>query len=304
MEDYFDLKNCRLCPRRCGRNRYEAAGPCGATGELRAARAALHFWEEPCLSGVDGDKMTPRRGSGAVFFSGCPMRCAFCQNDVISRGRFGKDIPVPRLAEIFEELKAEGAYNINLVSPTPYTPLILEALEGFSGCIPTVWNSSGYENAETVRAVGSAADIWLPDLKYFDSGLSGSLSGAPDYFEAASKAIEEMVRQTGEPRFGSDGMLRRGVIVRHLALPGHVGDSKKVLRWLFDSFGDSVLVSVMSQYTPTPRVKKDPDLSRRLSRGEYDELVELAESLGLEGYFQELSSAQGEYLPDFDLTGV
>ncbi len=300
----YDFKSCTLCPRMCRRDRTVSKGYCEAGDKIKVARAGLHFWEEPCISGIDGDKLTPQRGSGTVFFSGCTLGCRFCQNHLISHERVGKEITVERLTEIFEELKENGAYNINLVSATPYIPQVIEALDGFSGGIPIVWNTGGYETVESLDMLKNYVDIWLPDLKFFDIGLSAKMCGAGDYFETAFAAIKRMAGFVGKPRFDDDEMMLSGVIVRHLVLPGHIEDSLELLTRLDRELSDDVLVSVMSQYTPMPAVANDDNLSRRLTQEEYDMVMETVDNLDLEGYFQELSSAQEEYVPDFDLTGV
>ena len=235
---------CSLCPRRCGalRTGTEGGGFCGMPALPVVARAALHFWEEPCISGT--------RGSGTVFFSGCNLGCVFCQNGSISHGRFGRPVTIPRLREIFQELIAQGAHNINLVTPTHFAPAIREALEA-PLAVPVVWNSGGYELPEALRTLEGKVQIYLPDLKYADSALAARYSGAADYFETATAAIREMFRQVGRCVWDADGMLQRGVIIRHLLLPGALENTKAVLDWIAGTFpAGSVLVSLMSQYTP------------------------------------------------------
>ncbi|HIX32130.1 MAG TPA: 4Fe-4S cluster-binding domain-containing protein [Firmicutes bacterium] len=262
---------------------------------LKAARAALHFWEEPCISGT--------RGSGTVFFSGCTLRCAFCQNRAISAGGFGKEITTARLREIFEELIAQGAHNINLVSPTQFTPWILEALAEPLP-VPVVWNTGGYERVETLRTLEGKVQIYLPDLKYVSPALGEKYSGAADYFDCASRAILEMYRQTGPYELGEDGLLRRGVVIRHLVLPGQLVDTKRVIDWAARTFRPGqVLFSLMSQYTPVPGAP--PELARRLYRSEYRAACAYLENCGIgEGFLQERTAAKEEYTPPFDLTGV
>ena len=287
---------CHLCPRRCGAERNDAAGGgvCGMPALPVVARAGLHFWEEPCISGT--------RGSGTVFFSGCPLGCVFCQNGRISHEHFGKTISVPRLREIFHELINLGAHNINLVSPTHFALPIREALEEPLP-VPVVWNTGGYERTETLRAMEGKVQIYLPDLKYADSELAERYSGAGDYFEVATAAIREMVRQTG-PCVMEDGLLQRGVVIRHLLLPGALNNTKAVLDWIADTFRPGeVLVSLMSQYTPQPGA--EGLLARRVTGAEYRAARAYMENLGLgDGYFQDSSSAKEEYTPPFDLTGV
>ena len=269
-------------------------GFCGLPAAPVVARAGLHLWEEPCVSGA--------RGSGAVFFSGCVLRCVYCQNHAISHENFGKPVSVERLREIFWELIGQGAHNINLVSPTPFAPAIREALAEPLP-VPVVWNTGGYERVETLRSLEGKVQVWLPDLKYVDSGLSRDLSGAADYFGAASAAIEEMVRQTGDYVL-ENGLLKRGVLIRHLMLPGRLENTKAVLDWVAETFRPGqVLLSLMAQYTPQPGA--EGLLSRRVTGAEYRAALRYMENLGItDGYCQDAASARAEYTPDFDLTGV
>ena len=269
-------------------------GFCGLPATPVVARAGLHLWEEPCVSGA--------RGSGAVFFSGCVLRCVYCQNHAISHENFGKPVSVERLREIFWELIGQGAHNINLVSPTPFAPAIREALAEPLP-VPVVWNTGGYERVETLRSLEGKVQVWLPDLKYVDSGLSRDLSGAADYFVAASAAIEEMVRQTGDYVLEA-GLLKRGVLIRHLMLPGQLENTKAVLDWVAETFRPGqVLLSLMAQYTPQPGA--EGLLSRRVTGAEYRAALRYMENLGItDGYCQDAASARAEYTPDFDLTGV
>lgn len=287
---------CTLCPRRCGALRTAEGGNgfCAMPSGPVVARAMLHRWEEPCISGT--------RGSGAVFFSGCVLGCVFCQNGSISRERFGKRISVRRLREIFEELIGQGAHNINLVSPTPYAPAVLEALDAPLG-VPVVWNTGGYERVETLRMLEGKVQIWLPDLKYADNGLAGRYSGAADYFEAASAAVLEMYRQAGDCVF-EDGLLKRGVVIRHLLLPGGLNNAKAVMDWVAEHFRPGqVLFSLMSQYTPQPGARGV--LARRVTGGEYRAALAYMENVGiLDGYRQDSSSAEREFTPEFDLSGI
>ena len=283
--------NCELCPRRCGKR----PGFCGVGEEVKIARAALHLWEEPCISGGSG--------SGTVFFSGCTLGCIFCQNREISAGGFGQEISVARLREIFSELVAKGANNINLVSPTQFTPWILEALDPPLP-VPVVWNTGGYERVETLQALEGKVQIYLPDLKYVSPELSRRYSGAADYFDVASKAILEMFRQTGPWSMGDDGLLQRGVVIRHMMLPGCLADTKRVIDWVAEQFrpGD-VLFSLMSQYTPMPGVPAEID--RKVRAAEYRAAAQYMENCGItDGFLQDSTSAKEEYTPPFDLTGV
>ena len=286
---------CTLCPRQCGVDRSVKTGFCGMGEQPRIARAALHFWEEPCISGT--------RGSGAIFFSGCTLRCAFCQNYDISHLGHGKEITVQRLADIFRMLRDQGAHNINLVTGTPFVPAILSALERYHPGIPILWNTGGYETLETLRMLEGAVDIYLPDLKHVSPRLSRLCAGAPDYFDAASAAIAAMCRQTGPAVYDADGMMRKGVIVRHLILPGCTGDSMKALDFIASALPPGTPVSLMRQYTPSPHCAI-PGLDRRVTDQEYRRVLAHFEALGLSGYTQEKESADCAYTPPFDLTGV
>lgn len=337
------MKSCMLCPRKCGVNRTQGEkGVCGQTDELRVARAALHMWEEPCISGS--------RGSGAVFFSGCALHCVFCQNHAIADGAAGKSITVGRLAEIFLELQAQGANNINLVTAGHFTPQVMKALDlakrqGLT--LPVIYNTSAYEEAETIRSLEGYVDVYLPDLKYVDPILSRKYSHASNYFEKAGAAIAEMVRQTGEMKFvlemetagsqavedrgklagsqatrgqketmgvaeyqrrseqGESLLMTRGVIVRHLLLPGCMEDSKRVLDYLLDTYGDRIFISIMNQYTPIPHVAAYPELNRRVTDREYNAVIDYALERGLEnGFIQEGGTAEESFIPEFDNFGV
>ncbi len=295
----FVPRRCALCPRDCGADRTSSLGLCGGGAKVRVARAAAHYWEEPCISG--------ERGAGAVFFSGCPLGCIFCQNREISAGNFGRELTVEQLVEVFRRLERNGVHTLDLITPTHYTPWILAALDLARPRIPVVWNTGGYEKVETLRTLEGKVDVFLPDLKYRSKALSARFSGAEDYFGRASAAIAEMHRQTGAYRFDGDGILTRGVLVRHLVLPGHAEDSIAVFEALSDLVPpNEILVGLMSQYTP-PREPPDdfpPELRRRLSEDEYSLVADAVHALGFEGYEQELSSAQEEYTPPFDLTGL
>lgn len=299
--DLCDLyRDCTLCPRMCHANRYVRTGICGCGPEIRAARAALHFWEEPCISGQDG--------SGAVFFSGCTLKCCYCQNYPISRGEVGKAISQERLEEIFLELQDQGARNIDLITATQFLPSILPVLEKVRPKlhIPIVYNCGGYERVETLRMLEGYVDVYLPDLKYFSSQLSGSLSGAPDYFLHASAALSEMIRQTGTPVFDKNKMLVRGTLIRHMVLPGQKEDSIRLLGWMAENLPKGgFLLSLLSQYTPFFKAAEHPQINRRLTSYEYGKVLDAALELGLDtGYMQERSSAREEYTPPFDLEGL
>lgn len=287
---------CNLCPRRCGAVRTEEIGEgwCRQPSSPVVARAGLHFWEEPTISGT--------RGSGTVFFTGCVLGCVFCQNGKISHENYGKPVSVPRLREIFEKLIAQGAHNINLVSPTPYALAIREALAQPLP-VPVVWNTGGYERVETLKTLEGRVQVWLPDLKYADSGLAKRYSAAEDYFEAATAAILEMYRQVGDYVI-EDGLLKKGVVIRHLMLPGALNNTKAVMDWVAANFKPGqVLFSLMAQYTPQPGA--EGLLARRVTKMEYRAAMAYMENLGIvDGYCQDADSARAEYTPDFDLTGV
>ena len=294
------LTECRLCPRRCGVDRSSRTGYCGVGDQVQLARAALHFWEEPCISG--------QRGSGTVFFSGCALKCVFCQNYQLSAEHFGKEVSIQRLAEIFLELQAQGAHNINLVTGGHFVPQIVQALMLVKNelKIPVVYNSSGYETVETLQQLRGWVDIYLPDLKYCSRERSARYSHAPDYFEVATRAVMEMFSQVGPVQFDEEGMLKKGVIVRHMVMPSGVEDSMDILTWIAEHLPlDDILVSVMSQYTPFYKSADYPEINRRLTQEEYDWVLDWMECMGIEqGFVQELSSAKEEYTPDFSLQGV
>ena len=288
---------CELCPRRCGVDRTEGQqGFCGMAAHPVAARAAGHYWEEPVISG--------EYGSGAVFFSGCTLRCKFCQNYEISTLRHGFALDSSRLREIFEALIAAGHHNINLVTPTHFLPDILPALEPKLP-VPVVYNCGGYERVETLRALEGKIDVWLPDLKYSDDTLAGLLSAAPDYVETAKAAILEMYRQTG-PCVIENGLIKRGVVIRHLILPGQVDNSIGVLEWIAESFPKgAVLFSLMSQYVPMGPAKKLPPFDRHITREEYDTVLSWLYFFGLEqGFLQDPEAASYEYIPEFNGEGI
>lgn len=298
-------KACNLCPRNCASLRTDNhIGRCGMSWELKAARASLHFWEEPCISGT--------KGSGTVFFSGCPLGCVYCQNREIALGLAGKVISETRLSEIFLELQNKGANNINLVTPTHYILSIKKALitakqNGLT--IPIVYNTSGYELVESLQLLDGLIDIYLPDLKYYSSEVSTRYSKASDYFSYASSAIKEMFRQVGTPIFHKDSsqdLMTRGMIVRHLVLPGQIKDSKNVIRYLYETYGDQIYISILNQYTPpTENLSLYPELCRILTEEEYDEIVDYAIDLGIEnGFIQEGETAKESFIPAFDYEGL
>lgn len=293
----MDYTHCTLCPRQCGVDRTAGQlGYCRMPATLRAARAAAHYWEEPVISGSFG--------SGAVFFSGCALQCKFCQNSEISAGGFGKEITSAHLREIFEKLVDEGVQNINLVTPTHFLPSIVPALTPKLP-IPVVYNCGGYERVETLCELEGKIDIYLPDLKYADNALAKQLSGAEDYFSVATAAIREMVRQTG-PFEIVDGELRRGVLIRHLQLPGYVGNTLDVLSWIADAFPPkTVLVSLLRQYVPMGTAKQLPPLDRTVSEDEYAAAESWLDLLGItEGFTQAPTAADADYIPPFDLEGI
>ena len=288
---------CSLCPRRCGarRERDYGEGYCGMGTEPVVARAALHHWEEPCISGS--------RGSGTVFFSGCTLGCVFCQNYEISAKRFGKKISVRRLADIFRELESQGAHNINLVNPTHFVPAIAEAFSLYRPGIPVVYNSSGYESRQTLSMMNGLVDIYLPDLKYIESGVSEKYSHAPDYFFHASQAVGEMLRQTGSPVYDENGMMTRGTLVRHLILHQNTKNSILVLRWLAEHYPHAP-VSLMAQYLPMGRAQEYPEINRIITKREYEKVLAALFDSGLDGFVQERASAKKDFVPSFLLEGV
>lgn len=289
---------CRLCPRNCGalRTATEGLGLCRMPETPLLARAALHQWEEPPISGT--------RGSGTIFFTGCPLGCVFCQNGDISQKNFGKPVTEERLWDICQELIAQGAHNINFVTPTHYAHVLVRLLERPLP-VPVVYNCGGYEKVDTLRSLEGKVQIYLPDFKYLDPSVAQRYSGAPDYPEVAATAIEEMVRQTGPCQFDENGLLTRGVIIRHLILPGQVNGAKAVMDWVAETFPPhTVLFSLMSQYTPWGDLSRVPEVNRRLRRGEMRAAQEYMAALGLDGFTQERTSAKEEYTPPFDLTGI
>ena len=299
MLDFNILKNCTLCPRKCGADRASGKkGFCGADNNIGAARCALHFWEEPPVSG--------ERGSGAVFFSNCPLKCVYCQNKKISAGGYGAEISVERLSEIFLELEAAGAHNINLVSPTQYAPHIVKTVRKAKQnglTVPVVYNTGGYELPEIINELKDTVDIYLTDFKYIDENSARKYSNCADYPYYAAKSLEQMVRQTGKPVFDEDGIMKSGVIVRHLLLPGQLKQAERIAKYLYRAYGNDIYLSLMSQYTPNEGVPEE--ISKRVDESEYEKLIEYASGLGIEQCFiQESGSADECYIPDFDLSGV
>ena len=293
-------QKCNLCPRKCNINRTAGGkGFCGASDRIYAARAALHMWEEPPISGTNG--------SGTIFFSHCSLRCAFCQNREISRDReVGKEISVERLAEIFLNLQQQGAHNINLVTGTHYVPHIAEALKLVHPndlSIPVVFNCGGYECVDTLRMLDGLVDIYLPDFKYYSSYYASKYSKAPDYYDYVIDALDEMVQQVGPPVFDADGIMKSGVIIRHLMLPGLIGDAKQVLSKIAERYGERVLVSLMRQYTPF-EMEEYPELNRRISDEEYEEAVEWFQTVGLNGFLQDAESIGESFIPSFHGEGI
>lgn len=301
MKNMNKYENCLLCPRKCGINRSTGqTGICGVSSEIKVARAALHYWEEPCISG--------KRGSGAVFFSGCSLHCVFCQNREISDGKEGKVISKERLSDIFIELAGKGANNINLVTPGQYIPDIVWAVNDAKSRgmkLPIIYNTSGYENVTELKLLEGIVDVYLPDFKYMDSTLSAMYSRAKDYPSAAKQALSEMVRQQPEVVIDdATGLIQKGVIVRQLLLPGHVNDAKAVLKYLYDTYRDHVYISMMSQFTPIA-LKDYPEINRTVTKREYERLVNYALEIGITNAFiQEGDVAKDSFIPAFDCEGV
>lgn len=301
MKNMNKYENCLLCPRKCGINRSTGqTGVCGVSSEIKVARAALHYWEEPCISG--------KRGSGAVFFSGCSLHCVFCQNREISDGKEGKVISKERLSDIFMELADKGANNINLVTPGQYIPDIVWAVNEAKSRgmkLPIIYNTSGYENVTELKLLEGIVDVYLPDFKYMDSTLSARYSRAKDYPSVAKQALSEMVRQQPDVVIdNATGLIQKGVIVRQLLLPGHVNDAKAVLKYLYDTYHDHVYISMMSQFTPIA-LKDYPEINRTVTRREYERLVDYALEIGITNAFiQEGDVAKDSFIPAFDCEGV
>ncbi len=295
------MRECILCPRECKVDRTrEKAGYCRMNMDLVVARAALHMWEEPCISGEEG--------SGTVFFSGCSLGCVYCQNHNIAKGYAGKKITIERLSDIFLELQEKQANNINLVTPSHYVPQIIDAIilaRGKGLTLPIVYNCSSYEKVETLRLLEGYVDIYLPDLKYMDTEAAVLYSNAKDYFVYASCAIEEMVRQVGAAEFNARGIMTKGVIVRHLLLPGYLSDSKNIIHYLYNTYSDTIYISIMNQYTPLQGMSAYPSMNRRVSEEEYEELIDYAIDIGVEnGFIQEGETASESFIPEFNDEGV
>lgn len=294
------MRKCTLCPRQCGADRsIGQKGVCGETDKVRLSRAALHFWEEPCISG--------EKGSGTVFFSGCTLKCVYCQNREISMGDAGKQVSVERLSEIFLELQEKGAENINLVTPTHFVTQIISAVQSAKEKglkLPIVYNTSGYETEETIETLKGIVDVYLTDFKYMSEKLSDKYSNAKDYPDVVKKALKKMVEQQPEPLF-NDGMLKKGVVVRHLVLPGCIIDSKEVLKYVYQNYGDNVLISIMRQFTPYKLPEKHKELNRKITDAEYMSVVRYAEKIGIEnGFVQEKEAAEESFIPPFTYEGV
>lgn len=290
----FDMANCRMCPRKCGADRTSGmAGVCKTNNKIYISRAAPHYWEEPCISG--------KNGSGTVFFSGCNLGCVYCQNRKISRFAVGEAVSVSELAEIFVQLQESGVHNINLVTPSHYVTQINEALDLARLSIPVIYNSSGYDLCDALEMLDGKVRVFLPDFKYMDSHLAQKFSSARDYPKIAKSTIRKMFELAGKPRFDADGMIKSGVIVRHLVLPGHTDDSKKIISYLYNTYGDSIYLSIMNQFTPSPDLPFD-ELTRPLSKEEYNDVVDFAVSIGVKNAFiQEGETAKESYIPDFEI---
>ncbi len=288
---------CNVCPRKCNVDRTKKTGFCGMNDKIKIARAELHFWEEPCISGTNG--------SGTVFFSGCPLKCVYCQNNEISGGGFGKEITVQRLAEIFKELEEKGAHNINLVTPTHFSEQISEALNIYKPSIPIIYNCSGYESVDTLKKLCGKIDIYLTDLKYFDSDVSKKYSNAEDYFDVASEAVKEMIRQQPKNIFDENGIMQKGVIIRHLVLPLNLTQTRKILAWIKNNLPEDTIISLMSQYVPLANACKFKEINRKITKREYEKALTMLDEFGFEnGFMQELSSSKEEFVPPFNLEGV
>lgn len=292
--------HCTLCPRKCNIDRTAGqTGFCSMPDTVKVARASLHMWEEPCISGS--------YGSGTVFFTGCNLKCVFCQNHTIAVGGTGKEVTIEALADLFLMLQGENAHNINLVTPSHYAPGIAKAIirakeNGLT--LPIVYNTSGYDSVQTLSLLDGLVDIYLPDFKYVSSTLSAKYSHARDYFDVAKESLHEMMRQVGTPVFDGN-IMQKGIIVRHLVLPGNVADSKDVLKYLYETYGDHIFISIMNQYTPLPHVAKYPELNRKVTEAEYDEIVNFAIDLGIEnGFIQDGETADESFIPEFDFTGL
>lgn len=291
------LKECTLCPRKCKVNRIKnELGMCRAGKNIKIALSSLHFFEEPCISGL--------LGSGTIFFSGCNLRCCFCQNYKISQENNGKEISIDELADKFIKLQNANANNINLVTGFMYVPQIIEAIKiaRIKGLkIPIVYNTSGYENIETIKMLNGYVDIYLPDLKYYYNEIGKNLSKVDNYFEIATKAIKEMYNQVGSPVFNENGIIKKGLIIRHLVLPNHIRNSKMILKWIKENFSNKILVSVMAQYFPSFKANETEDINRKLNQDEYKEIEEFVSDLNINGYIQDLEDNEEQYVPNFEI---
>ena len=288
---------CSICPRNCGADRSVNAGICGAGDKIKIARAAPHYWEEPCLSGENG--------SGTVFFSGCNLGCVFCQNYDVSHRVYGAEVSDIQLMRTFDKLIEKGVHNINLVTPSHYVPQLAKVLREYKSPVPIIYNSSGYEKSETLRMLEGLIDIYLPDIKYFDSAPALKYSGASDYFDYASSAVLEMYRQVGDIVLDENGIAKKGIIIRHLVLPGNISQGVKVFEWVRDNLGAETYISVMRQYTPFGKATEMPPVNRRLSSREYAIVKQKILAMGFENcYFQSSESAKESFIPNFNLEGV
>lgn len=291
------LEKCELCPWKCKVNRIKGEnGKCKAGENIKIALANLHYFEEPCISGENG--------SGTVFFTGCNMNCKFCQNYKISQEMLGKEISVEKLADEFLRLQNQNANNINLVTAVMYIPQIIKAIrlaKSMGLKIPIIYNSSGYENPEIIKLLDGYIDVYLPDLKYFDNDLAKKLSGINNYFEYSTESIKEMYKQVGKPEVDENGLIKKGLIIRHLVLPNYIENSKNVLKWIKENFGDDILVSVMAQYFPSNKALEYNDINRKLTEEEYSEIEEYVFELNLDGYMQDLEENEEQYVPNFEL---
>ncbi len=288
---------CSVCPRNCNAERSVSAGVCGVSEKIKVARAAPHYWEEPCLSG--------KNGSGTVFFSGCNLGCVFCQNYDVSHRAYGMEVSDKHLMKIFDNLIEKGVHNINLVTPTHYVPMLAKVLREYNSPVPVIYNSSGYEKAETLKILEGLIDIYLPDIKYFDSAPALKYSGAGDYFEYASSAVLEMYRQVGNIKLNSNFLAEKGLIIRHMVLPGNISQAVKIFEWVRDNLSTETYISVMRQYTPFGKAKEMPPVNRRLSSREYSIVKDKILDMGFENcYFQSKESAIESFIPNFNLEGV
>ena len=294
--EFNELKNCHLCPKNCGVNRYKQLGFCKSSADLYVSYYSLHMWEEPVISG--------KHGSGAIFFSNCNLKCIFCQNRKISNDGYGKKISLDRLSDIMLELQEKGAHNINLVTPTHYTPLIKYSINSIKDklTIPVVYNTSSYENVETIEMMNGIVNIYLADFKYYDNELGKRYSNCDNYRECAIKSIDEMYKQVGKFVIKDDLMIS-GLIVRILVLPGHIDDSKKIIKYLYEKYGDNIIISIMNQYTPLFHIEKYENLNRKVNDSEYDDIIDYACDIGVKhAFIQEGDTQKESFIPDFDIS--